>query len=99
MLVSLQPTDDPLNLVLNPGFEKSGPEPWFGIQAAIQVYGVESHSGAHSLWTKERTQDWAGPQQTMLGTLLPGRTYQIACFAKLLSSNSGESQFEGDGVL
>jgi len=46
---SNNPTDDPLNLVLNPGFEKSGPEPWFGIQAAIQVYEVESHSGAHSL--------------------------------------------------
>jgi len=78
------------NLVQNPSFD-DGTTGWSrrGGGVTIALDATEKHSGSQSLLVTNRNSRWKGMQKNMLGDLVAGSTYKIACWAKLNGEGSG----------
>ncbi|WP_337103496.1 endo-1,4-beta-xylanase [Paenibacillus sp. YIM B09110] len=67
---------------------------WFkrGSETVVQST-YTAHTGAGSLKTTGRTENWNGPG-TYLDTLVKGATYELSVYAKLLEDTAGEATLE-----
>jgi len=70
------------NLAQNPGFE-DGTDPWFGFGAALTTSTNAAHSGTYSGLVTNRTAEWNGVAQTLLGVLQTNRLYRISAWVRL----------------
>ncbi len=79
--------EPPANVVTNPGFE-SGAAPWVARGAASLVVSAPAHTGTGAAWVTNRTADWNGVAQSLLGQLRPGGSYFCAAWARAESATS-----------
>ena len=72
------------NILQNPGFE-GGTEGWFivGPGASIEAVAERPHSGAAAGRVFDRTSQYCGVAQSLLGLMQPGATYQCAAWVRL----------------
>jgi glucuronoarabinoxylan endo-1,4-beta-xylanase len=69
------------NLLINPGFEV-GTTGWAGRNCTISTSDV-SRSGDAAGYATNRTAGWQGIKQSLLGQMIPGRTYAISGYVRL----------------
>ena len=75
------------NLVRNPGFE-SGLTPWVARGAESLATTTTMQSGAKGLWVTNRTVDWQGAEQSLLGRLRPGASYFCSAWVRAETTTS-----------
>ena len=71
------------NLIANPGFEDSNSKAWAGRGAAFATTTEQKHSGLQCGKATDRTADWQGIKQSLLGEMQVGNTYQISGWVRL----------------
>ncbi len=69
------------NILTNPGFE-NGLTGWYSMGSTISVSSV-NHSGGHSAYVSNRTQNWNGIAQSLLNKVEEGKTYKIGGWVRL----------------
>lgn len=87
---TVAPTYGGTNLVANSNFE-DGTTRWRRNGGGV-IYAVddtEKHSGSQSLLVTNRDRGHKGVYQDMMGDLVAGTTYKIACWAKVKGEGSG----------
>jgi len=75
------------NLVRNPGFE-SGLTPWVARGSESLATTTTMQSGAKGLWVTNRTVDWQGAEQSLLGRLRPGASYSCSAWVRAETTTS-----------
>jgi hypothetical protein len=70
------------NRLSNPGFESPLID-WYANSGTIERVTDETYSGSYAVLAKDRTQQWMGPQQSMLGKMTENNTYRLSCYVKL----------------
>lgn len=69
------------NLLINPGFEE-GTAGWQGRSCAFSL-SATSRTDNYSGYASSRTDNWQGIKQSMLGKMIPGKTYTITAWMML----------------
>ena len=78
------------NVLINPGFEL-GISDWQGRGAAsISYESAQPRSGIYCGRAYDRTNNWHGIQQNMIGKMVAGETYQISGWVKTSSSSQSD---------
>jgi glucuronoarabinoxylan endo-1,4-beta-xylanase len=75
------------NLLVNPGFEYGNTSGWTNWGCTLRAVRDQVHSGNFSVLTSNRTQNWQGPVQSLLGTLENGKTYSISGWVRLQNAS------------
>lgn len=75
------------NLVTNPGFE-SGTTGWTGLGCTFTTSTVVYRSGSRSGYASGRTNTWNGIQQSLLGKMQDGYTYNVSGWMMLEGATS-----------
>lgn len=70
------------NILVNPDFEK-GTEGWGGRGCGIEAVSTPVHDGAGCVKAIGRMETWQGVTQSILGKMVPGKTYQISGWVRL----------------
>ncbi|MFZ5987276.1 MAG: endo-1,4-beta-xylanase [Bacillota bacterium] len=82
------------NLLLNPGFEDGTVDGWFPYGGApegtctISLVSTDAHTGSYCAVVENRTQNWNGIAQDVLGKLTVGKTYVVSAWVKLIGTGS-----------
>jgi glucuronoarabinoxylan endo-1,4-beta-xylanase len=71
-----------INILINPGFE-NGTDGWGGRGCQISAVSTPVHSGSGSVKATGRDSTWQGVRQSVLDTMMNGKTYQIQGWVKL----------------
>jgi hypothetical protein len=87
VIVSMTPAYGETNLVVNGGFE-SGTDGWAGRSCKVEAVTTPVHSGSGAAKAFERTDDWQGIKQSMLGKMSSGQTYKISGWVRLENASS-----------
>ena len=89
------PTDNNMNIAINPGFENSLLDPWYanyGAGTGVQIDTTTKHSGTQSVFVKDRAGTWNGVEQSLLvlgnGGVVPNEAYRVSCWVKLKNTVS-----------
>ena len=82
-------SDGGVSLITNSGFETSttGWSVFGGGSATITRSTDQAHSGTHSLLITGRTQNYQGPQHSVLDLITPGTSYRMSVWGRLAASN------------
>ncbi|HEY8473179.1 MAG TPA: endo-1,4-beta-xylanase [Natronosporangium sp.] len=85
MVIAAPPAVGQQDVVFSNDFEAGEVGGWFGRgTATVAVSTDQAHSGTASLLTTGRTDSWNGPGHSLLGVLLPGATYEIEAFVRMV---------------
>jgi len=77
------------NLATNPGFEAGNTTGWFAFgPPAISAQTSQVRSGTYAALVQNRTDTWNGIAQSLQSVLVPGQTYQISAWVRLVSGGS-----------
>jgi hypothetical protein len=72
------------NLLTNPGFEDGNTTGWVAMgEYGLNVTDKQAHRGKYSIYCHDRTANWQGPNQNILGKMKPGQTYMISAWVRL----------------
>jgi len=74
----------PVELIANGNFE-SGTTGWTANGGSIAIVSTNVHEGTNAI-KATRSQAYQGPQQDILGRLVPGQTYRLTAWVKVDSS-------------
>jgi glucuronoarabinoxylan endo-1,4-beta-xylanase len=75
------------NILVNPGFE-DGINRWSGRSCPIEAVTSPVHSGSGSARAYGRTDTWQGIRQSLLHTIVDGKTYQISAWVRVQNPSS-----------
>ncbi len=70
------------NILVNPDFEK-GTDGWVGRSCQIGAVSTPVHSGSGGAKASGRAEKWQGISQSILGKMVPGKTYRISGWVRL----------------
>lgn len=70
------------NILTNPDFE-NGTTGWAGRSCQIEPVTTPVHGGAGAAKAYGRTDTWQGISQSVLGKMVPGKTYHISAWVRL----------------
>jgi len=80
------------NLLTNPGFEDGNSTGWVAMgEYGLDVTDKQAHRGNYSIYCHDRTANWQGPNQNILGKMEPGRRYTISAWVRLENLPSHEA--------
>lgn len=74
------------NQLVNPGFETQPiSSVWtsFGSVGVLSASVDQPHAGSYAVYSYGRTQNYAGPAQSLLGKLVPGGYYTVTAWVRL----------------
>jgi hypothetical protein len=77
------------DIITNGGFE-NGTDGWMSRGCQIEAVKEPVHSGSGSVKVSGRDSTWQGVQQSVLGKMKDGETYQISGWVRLENSDSNE---------
>jgi glucuronoarabinoxylan endo-1,4-beta-xylanase len=81
------------NVLTNPGFETGDATGWFRRgNALIEAVDSPVNSGSYSAWVYNRTSNWHGIEQDLMGKIVEGQTYYISGYIRLENVSSAYVQ-------
>lgn len=75
-----------VELIVNPGFE-NGTEGWERRNCTFSQSSEYAHSGTYSGYATDRTSDWMGIKQSLLGKITNGATYQVSGWMRISAAS------------
>lgn len=80
------------NLLTNPGFEDGNSTGWMTMgEYGLKATDKQAHRGKYSVHCYDRTGNWQGPAQNMLGKMKPGQRYIVSAWVRLENLPTHES--------
>ncbi len=75
------------NVLINPGFETGDTTGWYNRGDALtEVVGAPVNSGSYSVIVYNRTSNWHGIEQDLVGKIVEGQVYQISGYVMLANA-------------
>lgn len=88
------------SLITNGDFESSDISTWWGAgNAKIAVSTDEKHSGKCSLAVTGRTKSYMGPQTSLLGKIVGGKTYNVSVWVKFNGTGTKNFKVTLDNII